>query len=166
MPPKAVFETALADTWDATEGAKIGDKPGDLRWEGNKCYKCVIFNNGAGDVAAIAGMAAYYYAVSGAAAATTGHLNHTVTMDLTDTHELGAGIFQSVPADAERCWVQIKGPATGTATLITAGADGDPLTVTGAANDGELDVVAADTSPICAFIDDATAEQIICEFPF
>ena len=48
---------------------------------------------------------------------------------------------------------------------LTAGADGDPLTPTGAA-DGTLDVVAADTSHVCAIACDISDKEIICDFPF
>jgi hypothetical protein len=108
----------------------------------------------------VAGNVAYIYAVSGASA---GQLT-TCTMDLTDTQEIGAGVFQSVPADGEYCWLQIKGSATLT-TALTAGADGDPLTPTGS-TDGTLDVTADATSPICAFAVDASAKIVLCDFPW
>jgi hypothetical protein len=125
-----------------------------------KWYKYFLFNNGVGNVAAVAGNVAYYYAVSGTSA---GQLT-TCTMDLTDTQEIGAGVFQSVPADGEYCWLQIKGSATLT-TALTAGADGDPLTPTGS-TDGTLDVTADATSPICAFAVDISAKIVLCDFPW
>ena len=72
--------------------------------------------------------------------------------------------MQAAVADASYGWMQIKGAATLSVSL-TAGADGDPLTATGA-SDGTLDVTAAATSPIVAFADDASADKIICDFPF
>ena len=68
----------------------------------------------------------------------------------------------SAPTDGQYCWIQIGGTATLTIAL-TAGADGDPLTPTGA-GDGTLDVTAAATSPVCAFAIDASAKIIACQF--
>lgn len=163
MAFKAVFMTAVTDTWT---NAKDGDPLGDLRWENGKAYKCVKFNNGVGNVAAIAGHCAYYYAVSGAAAATTGYLSNIVTMDVTDSHNIGAGVFLSVPADGDFCWVQIRGRATLLAAALPAGADGNALTANGAAADGALAVVNADSEVVCAYADDASLFEIVCAFPF
>ncbi len=138
---------------------------GTTRRIGNKTYKHVLFNNGVGNVAAVVDYVCYYYGVS-TDAVTGGYENSVVTMDLTDAY-MGAGVFVSVPADGQYCWIQIKGPAT-LAIALTAGADGNPLTHIGAGADGTLDVVAdgeADTSAICAFATDASAKKIICDFP-
>lgn len=137
---------------------------GTHRWVGNKCYKWVRYNDGAGTVAAVAGNVVYYYGVS-ADAVTGGYENNVVTMDLTDGY-LGAGVLQAVIADGEYGWIQIRGPATLT-TALSAGADGNPLTHIGA-TDGTLDVVAdgeADTSAICAWATDISAKKIVCMFP-
>ena len=133
-------------------------KPGE-RAEGNdgKIYEYVQYDEGAGSVAAAAGNVCYYYAVDG-------HRNNQVTSDLSDSVELGAGVLQSAPADGEYCWVQIKGPATLNLALA-GGADGDPLTPTGA-SDGTLDVAAAVTDHICGFAGDISDREIICDFPF
>lgn len=125
----------------------------------NKKYKFVQYDTGAGSVAAVAGQVAYYYAPSGASAGAT----TVVTSDLSDSAEIGAGVLQSAPADGEYCWVQITGPAT-LSIALTAGADGDPLTPTGA-TDGTLDVTAAATSHNCAVAIDASARIIMCQFP-
>ncbi|MEM7269826.1 MAG: hypothetical protein AAF401_11300 [Pseudomonadota bacterium] len=121
-----------------------------------KVYKFVKYDEGAGSVAAVSGNVAYYYTLDG-------YKNGQVTSDLSDSVEIGAGVLQSAPADGEYCWVQIKGAATLTPAL-TAGSDGDPLTPTGA-TDGTLDVVAADTSHICAIAGDISDKEIICDFP-
>jgi len=128
---------------------------------GGKVYKFVKFNNGAGNVAAVAGNVCYYYAVSGASAGQTTE----VTMDVTDSGGIGAGVFQSVPADGEYCWIQIKGVATIT-TALSAGADGNALTAVGAQADGTLDVSAAVTDAVVAYAIDADAKIIFCDFPF
>ena len=121
-------------------------------------YKYVQYDTGAGSVAAVSGQVAYYYAPSGASA---GAVN-VVTSDLSDSNELGGGVLQSAPTDGQYCWVQIGGTAT-LSIALTAGADGDPLTPTGA-GDGTLDVTAAATSPVCAFAIDASAKIIACQF--
>lgn len=130
---------------------------GDIYWDRNKCYKFVIYDTGAGSVAAVSGNVAYYYTLDG-------YKDATVTSDLSDSVEIGAGVLQSAPGDGEYCWVQIKGPATLTPAL-TAGADGDPLTPTGA-TDGTLDVSAAVTDNVCAIAGDISDKEIICDFPF
>ena len=127
---------------------------------GGKVYKFVLFNNGAGNVAAVAGNVAYIYAPSGASAGAT----TTVTSDLSDSAGIGAGVFQSAPADGEYCWVQIKGVAPLT-TALTAGADGNALTAVGA-TDGTLDVSAAVTDAVVAYAIDASAKIVFCDFPF
>ncbi len=122
-------------------------------------YKYVQYDTGAGSVAAVSGYVAYYYAPSGASA---GAVN-VCTSDLSDSNEVGAGVLQSAPTDGQYCWIQISGTTTLTIAL-TAGADGDPLTATGA-TDGTLDVVGtSNTEPVCAFAIDASAKIIACQF--
>jgi len=169
---KTVFETAITDTWTATQGLTKGDKPGDIRWvqssdsTGPKCYKCVILNNGSDNIAPIIGLAAYYYGVAGDPLA-TGYDASTVTMDRTDFYGQAAGIWISIPADASRCWIQIKGLATGISTLLNGNVtDGGTLTGVGAAIDGELDLPTNIDDPLVGFVIDETAFTIICDFPF
>lgn len=133
---------------------------GQTNSDTTKTYKYVQFNNGAGDVAAISGDVCYYYAVSGASAGQT----TIVTMDRTDSGGIGAGVFQSVPADLQYCWIQVRGEATLTQAL-TGGADGNALTAIGAGADGALDVSALVTDYICAVAVDADAKIIFCQFP-
>lgn len=128
--------------------------------EDGKRYRFVLFDNGAGNVAAVAGNFAYVLAVGGASAGQT----TTVTSDLSDSAEVGAGVFQSAPADGEYCWVQIAGFATLT-TALTAGGDGDPLTPTGA-TDGTLDAVDTTSAAtanvhVCAIAIDASAKIVL-----
>lgn len=152
----------ITATYDATQLALQGPASVGDHYEaaGGKIYKFVKFNNGVGNVAAVAGNVCYYYAVSGTSAGQTTE----VTMDVTDSGGIGAGVFQSVPADGEYCWIQIKGPATLT-TALTAGADGNALTAVGT-TDGTLDVSAAVTDAIVAFAIDADAKIVFCDFPF
>lgn len=134
--------------------------PGDHAYIQGKLYKFVQYDTGAGGVAAVSGQVAYYYAPSGASAGA----NTVVTSDLSDSADLGAGVLQSAPDDGEYCWIQIRGDAT-LSIALTAGADGDPLTPTGA-TDGTLDVTAVLTDAVCAFAVDASAKIIKCEFPW
>lgn len=138
-------------------------KPGALAAQttsvGTKVFKYVQYNDGAGDVAAVAGNVTYYYAPSGASAGAY----TVVTSDLSDSAGVGAGVLQSAPATGEYCWVQIKGVATLT-TALTAGADGNALTAVGA-TDGTLDVSALVTDAVCAYAIDASAKIVLCDFP-
>ena len=144
-------KTEVSDTATLQVGQKGMDSAGNT-------FKYVQYDTGAGSVAAVSGYVAYYYAPSGTSA---GAVN-VVTSDLSDSNEVGAGVLQSAPTDGQYCWIQIGGTATLTIAL-TAGADGDPLTPTGA-GDGTLDVTAAATSPVCAFAIDASAKIIACQF--
>ena len=125
-----------------------------------KVYRFVQYDTGAGSVAAAAGNVAYLYAPSGASAGAT----TTVTSDLSDSAEIGAGVLMAAPGDGEYCWIQVRGAAT-LNTALAGGADGDPLTPTGA-TDGTLDVTDAATSAVCAYAVDADAKIIMCAFPY
>ena len=124
-----------------------------------KQYKYVQFNNGAGNVASVAGNFCYYYAVSGASAGQT----TIVTMDITDSGGVGAGVFQAVIPDLGYGWIQTRGPATLT-TALTAGADGNALTAVGA-TDGTVDVSGLVTDFICAVAIDASAKIVMLTCP-
>lgn len=146
----------LTDTYTAAELSAAGFTVGQIvtNYDGKR-YKMYKFNNGAGNVAAVAGNFAYIYAVSGASAGETTE----VTMDLTDSAGVGAGVFQAVIADGSYGWFQISGVATLT-TALTAGADGNALTPVGAGADGTLDVSALVTDHICAIAIDASARIV------
>lgn len=131
---------------------------GDIFWgTGGKVYKFIQYSEQAAATDGVSGEVAYYVA-------DTGYAAHNVTSDLSASSELGAGVLQATMSDGEYGWVQIKGGAT-LSIALTAGADGDPLTPTGSA-DGTLDVSAAATDHVCAYAVDASAQEIICDFPF
>ena len=159
MSWKQTFITGLTDTSTSDlEGV------GTIRREGpNKVFKWIRYNAGAGSVAAIAGDVGYYYGVS-ADAVTGGYENSVITMDRTDAY-MGAGVFQAIIADDSYGWIQIKGPATLTQAL-TAGADGNALTHSGAGADGALDVSNAVTDTVVAYATDISAKKIVCDFPW
>ena len=144
-----------------TEGRGFRAGSWGVSYDG-KVYKFVKYDTGAGSIAAVAGQVAYYYTLDG-------YKLNTVTSDLSDSIELGAGVLGAAPADGEYCWIQIKGPAT-LSIALAGGADGDPLTPTGA-TDGTLDVVLNDAGSgflahICAYAGDQSDNEIICDFPF
>ena len=149
---KQSFVTALSAThsFDA-EGV------GTHRYENGNWYKWVRYRKGVGSIAAVVGDVAYYYLAGGAQ-------DDDVTSDLSDSVNIGAGVLQAIIADLEFGWVQIKGKAVLT-TALTAGADGNALTPVGS-TDGTLDVSAAVTDAICAYADDASAKEILCDFPW
>lgn len=129
-----------------------------------KVYKYYRYKEGAAATDGVAGEVAYFYAPSGTSAGAT----TDVTSDLSDSAEVGAGVLQAALSDNEYGWFQISGVAT-LSIALTAGADGDPLTPTGA-GDGTLDVVANDAasgylSHVCAQVIDADAKIIQCNFP-
>lgn len=140
----------------ATEQAVDGFALGTIfQDEDGKIYKYVTYSEEAAAVDGVAGEVAYYVAA-------TGYATDDVTSDLSASDEIGAGVLQATMSDNEFGWIQIKGHAT-LSIALTAGADGDPLTPTGAA-DGTLDVTAAATSAVCAYAADASADQIMCDF--
>lgn len=124
-----------------------------------KVYKYIKYEQATAAVDGVADEVAYYAKV--AVGDATGTI---VTSDLSDSDEVGAGVLQASLTDGDFGWIQVKGLATLSITL-TAGADGDNLTPTGA-GDGTLDVniaTAADTN-ICATAMDASADIIMCNF--
>lgn len=131
---------------------------GDLFYgSGNKVYKFIQYSEEAAATDGVVGEVAYYVA-------DTGYGASQVTSDLSASSEIGAGVLQAALSDNEYGWIQIKGAAT-LSIALTAGADGDPLTPTGSA-DGTLDVTTAVTDHRCAVAVDASAREIICDFPF
>ena len=160
MPFKAVFESELTDTWDATEGASHGDKPGDIRWErdstGMKCYKLLI-SSGALDF--VAGDVVGYVD-------NTGYAAHTASGTVSETGDVGAGVaMAAVTLTAIRFWAQIKGPATLNTTLTATATNGRALTLLGAAN-LTLDLSALVTDYVVGCTVDDANDEIICDFPF
>lgn len=151
----------LTKTYTAGELQTDGSAPGvgDIFVSHNgKRYKFVKYNNGQA-VTAVAGNFVYYHAASGTSAGE----NTEVTMDLSDSAGVGAGVIQAVIADGEYGWIQTWGVATLT-TALTAGADGNALTPVGA-TDGTLDVSALVTDHICAIAIDASAKIVFVTCP-
>lgn len=132
--------------------------PGSLGMDHDgKIYKYLEYKEGTAAVDGVAGEVAYYYTLDG-------YKLFQVTSDLSDSIEIGAGVLQNTMSDGEFGWLQIKGAAT-LSIALTAGADGDPLTPTGA-GDGTLDLTTAVTDHLCAYAGDISDKEIICDFPF
>ncbi len=156
----------LNRVWTAAEleGAESGKAPrvGSHYWSyDGKVYKFLQYKEGAAAVDGVAGEVAYYYTLDG-------YKLNQVTSDVSDSLEIGAGVLQANMSDGEYGWFQIKGFAT-LSIALTAGADGDPLTPTGA-GDGTLDVAidSADAGVpphICAWAGDISDQEIMCDFP-
>jgi len=128
---------------------------------GPKVYKFIQYKEATAATDGVAGEVAYYYTLDG-------YKLNQVTSDLSDSVEIGAGVLQAALSDGEYGWIQIKGPATLTIAL-TAGADGDSLTPTGAGDgtlDTALDTTASNPVHICAYAGDASDNEIICDFPW
>ena len=145
--------TSVADTPEFQLG-QLGAIIDDTN--GTRIYKYLQYDTGSAGADAVAGEVAYYYTLDG-------YKNFQVTSDLSDSVEIGAGVIQAVMTDGQYGWFQVTRAATLTIAL-TAGADGDPLTPTGAA-DGTLDVSAAATDNVCAIAGDISDKEIICTFP-
>lgn len=147
---KKIFATALTETNTIDlEGV------GAIRRDGNKTYKWVLFNDGAA-VASVAGNFCYYFGAGGLQ-------DDTVTMDLSSSVNIGAGVFQAIIADGSFGWIQIQGKAVLT-TALTAGADGNSLTPVGS-TDGTLDVSALASDHVCAIADDISAREVTLVCP-
>lgn len=132
----------------------------------NKVYKYVKYDDGTANLDLAAGDVVYYVDDSGYTA-------HTVTADASDStgQEIGAGVAAAaVTADASYFWVQIKGAATVAVALGGSAGDGDPLTCVGAADKALTKAAESDTAavykPVVAIAQDASAKEIICDFPF
>lgn len=146
----------ILDVNDATPQFKLGAVG---QTSDGKRYKYVKYDNGVANLAAVVGNFVYYLAVSGASA---GEIT-TVTMDLSDSANVGAGVLQAILTDGYYGWIQTWGPATLT-TALTAGADGNAMTAAGA-TDGTIDVSAAVTDFICAVAVDASAKIVFLTCP-
>ncbi len=155
---KKIFQTKLTDTSTSDlEGV------GTIRFEGQKIYKWVKFNNGAGNIASVAGGMSYAYAVS-KDGVTQGYENSEVTMDFTDGL-FCTGVFQAIIADASYGWIQIQGPATLSISIDVGAADGNMLKMSDAV-DGAVEIRAAVTEERAAIATDFDADLVALRCPF
>lgn len=131
-----------------------------------KIWKYVTYDEGTGALDLAAGDVVYYVD-------DTGYGGNVVTADVSDATgaEIGAGVAPAaVTADASCFWIQIKGAATLSTALGGSAGDGDPLTAVGAADKALTKAAEADTAAtyvsVVAIAVDASAKEIICDFPF
>lgn len=138
-----------------------------------KVYKYVKYDDGTGNLDLAAGDVVHYID-------DTGYGANTVGADISDLTGKGipAGVVPAaVTADASYFWIQIKGAATLAVALESsndvapvAAGDGDPL-VLGDADKAlrrQNTTIDADAERIveCAIAVDASAKEIICDFPY
>lgn len=162
-----VDPTAVHTTLDEKGNVRPEFKPGSVYLEdGGKIYKYVQYDDGTANLDLEAGDIVYYVD-------DTGYGASTVTADVSDAsgQEIGAGVVQAdVTTDGSYMWVQIKGAATVLAAIGGTPGDGDPLTCVGAADKALTKAAESDTAavykPVVAFAVDASAKEIICDFPF
>jgi hypothetical protein len=162
MPLKQNFMTALTDTWTT---ATDGDAAGSIRWEWDltngvmNAYKCVLYDEGTATLDVAVGDVVGYVD-------DTGYAAHTVTADVSDTGNVGAGVcMAAVTVTSTYMWIKIKGPATLNTTLTSAATNGSALTLTGA-NDKTLEIVGAFTEFVVATTVDDANDEILCDFPY
>ena len=123
---------------------------GSTRFHGMKVYRYYKFENGSGSVAAVSGNLAVFKATT----------QDIITSDFSDgdTNKVAAGMFVSVPADGQFCWLQVRGPAT-TNLAIDSGADGAACMIHSV--DGQLTIATgAIVVAHCATASDASAKMI------
>ena len=130
---------------------------GTLRFEGNNVYKYVRYDSGTADLDIVPNDCLFY----------SDYAAGEVTADVTDSIGIGAGVsMATITATAYYFWIKIKG-ISDIAVDVVAGAVGNALTAIGT-NDKTLDVSAVVTDHVCAYLldDTASAQQILCDFPF
>ena len=148
---KKIFATSLTEILTSdVEGL------GTIRREGNKTYKFIKYNNGTVNTEGLAGHFVTYFGIAG-------HDNSEVTFDHSDG-TVGAGVLVAALQDGNFGWIQIGGAATLLVSL-TAGANGNGLTIVGAAN-GTLDVSALVSDHLVAVVIDAALEKVLLFCPF
>lgn len=124
---------------------------GSTRFHGMNVYRYHKFENGTGNVAAVSGNMAVFKATT----------QDIVTSDVSDgdTNLVAAGMFVSVPADGQFCWLQVRGPAT-VNQAINSGADGAGC-LPYATTDGMLTIATAnDVIAPCATASDVSAKMV------
>jgi hypothetical protein len=132
---------------------------GTIRDEGDKGYKYVQYEAGAGAIAIVAGSVVAYDA-------TAGYASNLVTGDVSDDDGVGAGVAMAALADGEYGWIQIWGLSGILEVDCVSGAVGQALTMS-TTTDSTLKVAGADTEAVVAFLydDTASSQKIICCFP-
>ncbi len=152
-----------ADQVDASAQFRLGTL--GMTYDG-KVYKYVTYDHGTAELDLAAGDVVYYVD-------DTGYGSSTVTADASDASgaEIGAGVVPAAVTEDGSCfWVQLTGPATLAVALGGSAGDGDPLTAVGAADKALTKAAEADSTAtyksVVAIAVDASAKEIICQFPW
>lgn len=140
------------------------DDLGALRYEGGKFYKYLKLLNTTAGVAVAAGDVLGY--------GLAGIASNICVSDNSDaaTKPVGAGVALATVAAADTLtgvfvWVQVTGAFTALKDIAgTTPADGDAVYLS--TTDLTLTLAAAVDDPICAIIDDDSAQLCIAKFPF
>lgn len=154
---KKIFATSLTETsLTDLEGA------GTVRFEGNKIYKWVKYDDGAADLDILAGDFLMYTAA-------TGYKNNIVTADTAGgdaTTPFGAGVAQAtVTATDTFMWIQTRGFAT--LTIDPTGTPADSNALVPSATDKAMAVAtASDVEHICGHTLDDSAKEVYLDCPF
>jgi len=164
--PQKIFSTKLTDVIVSTTATPRVPKDalGNLRWEGNQCYKRVQLVNATATVVVAANDPIAY-------AAATGHSTNTVVSDNNDADgvEMLAGIALATIAGVHTggttyfIWIKIKGTAT-INQAISGSADGQVVMMS--STDLTLEVRANPEEPCYAVSQDESAKILILNCPF
>ena len=145
---KVVWSGAVTDV-HTTQKEVIGS----TRFHGMNVYRYHKFDNGADSVAAVSGNIAIFKNAA----------QDIVTSDFSDlagsTHAVVAGMFVSVPADGQFCWLQVRGPAT--LNLAINGSAVDGIGLAAHTTDGMATIaVSGQLFPSFATASDASAKVV------
>lgn len=155
---KRIFATALTET-SLTDLEGVGT----LRWEGNKCYKWVLYDDGTANLDVVAGDFVNYKAA-------TGYGLSTVVADTADadsTTPMGAGVIvaSSITVDQTYCWIQIKGSVT--LSLDPTGSVTDSNALVPSATDKAMAVAtSSDVEHVCGHTIDDSAKLVYLDCPY
>lgn len=154
---KRVFVTALTET-------ALTDKEGvgTIRWEGGKCYKYVLYDDGTANLDIAAGDFLNYLAA-------TGYGLSTVVADTADadaTTPFGAGVaVAAVTVTATYMWIQVKGSVT--LTLDPTGTPADSNALVPSATDKAMAIAtASDVEHVCGHTIDDSEKLVYLDCPF
>lgn len=126
---------------------------GTIYNRGSEVFKYIEYDAGAAPIDGDAGNICYYDA-------TLGHENSLVTCDISDadTVPICAGQIMADLLDGEFGWIRVRGLSDPLAIDVAAGAAGQKMTGTGAAN-GTLDLAVLVTDMVAGTMLDATASS-------
>lgn len=147
---KIVHELPLnASVASLPKNAKVGDVRIDNSGPSTKVYKLVKFAKGTANLSGVAGDFACYLK-SGIDTVPT------VTLDVSDTNAVPAGVLVGTVTDGQYCWIQVGGLAV--VNTLSSGSDGNACKAGG---DKAVAVASAVTDAIAGQIIDASGKKIL-----